>query len=42
MPLVEAIEAEAQRLGFPALYTSTDTAESLLQRRGWQAVGGAS
>ena len=37
--LIEAIEAEAWRLGFASLYTSTDVAESLLRRRGWQAVG---
>ena len=39
--LIEAIEAEAWRLGFASLYTSTDVAESLLRRRGWQAVGTA-
>ena len=37
--LIAAIEAEAWRLGFPALYTSTDSAEGLLLRRGWQAIG---
>jgi len=37
--LVAAMEAEAQRLGFEAVYTSTDTADGLLQRRGWQAIG---
>jgi len=37
--LVEAIEAEAARLGFGALYTSTDTAGGILERRAWQAIG---
>ena len=37
--LVEAIEDEARRLGFDAIYTSTDTAASILARRGWQAFG---
>lgn len=39
--LVEAIEVEAHRLGFEAIYTSTDTAETLMRRRGWQAFGAA-
>jgi N-acetylglutamate synthase-like GNAT family acetyltransferase len=39
--LVAAVEAEAQRLGFPALYASTDTAGALLQRRGWRTAGAA-
>ena len=38
--LVAAIETEARRLGFPAVYTSTDAAERLLQRLGWDAIGG--
>ena len=37
--LVAAIEAEARRLGFECLYTSTSTAEGLLKRRGWEAFG---
>lgn len=37
--LVAAIESEAARLGFAEIYTSTDSAESLLVRRGWLAVG---
>ena len=37
--LVDAIEAEAHRLGFASIYTSTDTAESLMERRSWHAVG---
>ena len=39
--LVAAIEAEARRLGVPALYTSTDTAEAMLERRGWTRFGRA-
>ena len=38
--LIEAIEQEARRLGYAAVYTSTDTAEGLLHRRGWRAIGG--
>lgn len=37
--LVAAIEKEAARLGFDAIYTSTDTAGGIMQRRGWQAFG---
>ncbi len=37
--LVEAIEREARRLGFAALYTSTDSAVGMLERRGWQSFG---
>lgn len=40
--LVAAVEREAQRLGFAALYTSTDVAEGMLRRRGWEAVGATS
>ena len=36
--LVATIEAEARRLGFPALYISTDTGEAMLSRRGWSAL----
>jgi GNAT superfamily N-acetyltransferase len=39
--LVEAIEEEACRLGFKSIYTSTETAESIMKRRGWQAFGSA-
>ena len=39
--LVYALEDEAARLGFNAIYTSTDTAENLVRRRGWVAVGSA-
>ena len=37
--LVEAIEEEARRLGFSSIYTSTEPAESIPGRRGWQAFG---
>ena len=37
--LVKAIEEEAARLGFDSIHTSTDTAEGILERRGWQAFG---
>jgi GNAT superfamily N-acetyltransferase len=37
--LVAAIEAEAARLGFASLYTSTDTAQRILIRRGWTEIG---
>jgi len=34
--LVGAIEAEAARLGFATIYTSTESAKGIMQRRGWQ------
>ncbi len=37
--LVKAIEEEAARLGFDSIYTSTDTAMGILERRGWQVFG---
>lgn len=37
--LVAAVEQEAARLGYPALFTATDTAIGLLTRRGWQSTG---
>ena len=37
--LVEAIENEAERLGFDAIYTSTDVAMAILERRGWRPFG---
>jgi len=37
--LVAAIEGEAARLGFDAIYTSTDAASAMVRRRGWQAFG---
>lgn len=39
--LVKAIEAEAARLGFEEIYTSTDTAMNILERRGWKAFAAA-
>lgn len=39
--LVKAIEEEAARLGFESIYTSTDTAGRILERRGWQTFGTA-
>ncbi len=35
--LVAAIEDRARRLGFPEIFTSTDVADVMLQRRGWLA-----
>jgi GNAT superfamily N-acetyltransferase len=37
--LVEAIENEACRLGFEAIYSSTDAAAGIVTRRHWQAFG---
>jgi hypothetical protein len=37
--LVGAIETETARLGFDAIYTSTDAAESILIHRGWDLYG---
>ncbi len=37
--LVAAIEGEAARLGFAEIYTSTDTADGILKRRGWLPFG---
>ena len=37
--LVKAIEEEAARLGFESIFTSTDSAVGILERRGWQAFG---
>ncbi|MEE9586964.1 MAG: GNAT family N-acetyltransferase [Hyphomicrobiaceae bacterium] len=39
--LVEAIEKEAVRLGYSQIFTSTDTAQSILKRRGWVPFGTA-
>jgi GNAT superfamily N-acetyltransferase len=39
--LVEAIEAEAARIGFEEIYSSTDTAMKILERRGWKMFGSA-
>ena len=37
--LIEAVAAEARRLGHTALYTSTELPPERLWPRGWQAVG---
>jgi len=37
--LIAAVEDGAARLGYPALYVSTDVAMGLVERRGWWAVG---
>ncbi len=39
--LVASIAVEARRLGFDAIYTSTDSAADIMQRQGWQACGEA-
>ncbi|MDP6805969.1 MAG: GNAT family N-acetyltransferase [Rhodospirillales bacterium] len=39
--LVEAIEAEARRLGFAAVHTSVENGGTMFERRGWRAVGTA-
>ncbi len=36
--LVAAIEAEARRMGFDALYVSTDAGENIVRKRGWQPL----
>lgn len=35
--LIAALKTEARRLGFTRMYTATDTADSLIERRGWRA-----
>jgi len=37
--LIDAIEGQAWSLGFDAIYCSTDSAETLLTRRGWRPYG---
>jgi N-acetylglutamate synthase-like GNAT family acetyltransferase len=37
--LIKALEKEARQLGFKFVYCSTNTAENILQRRGWQTDG---
>lgn len=39
--LIEAIENQARKLGFRFIYCSTNSAESILQRRGWKTNGTA-
>lgn len=36
--LVAAIEAQAKRLGFSEIYTSTDAASTTMSRRSWQVI----
>ena len=36
--LIAALESEARRLGFSSVNTSTDTAENILKKRGWQDI----
>lgn len=38
--LVARIESEARRLGYGAVYSSTDTSAAILERRGWTPIGG--
>lgn len=40
--LVQAIEAEARRLGFDAVYSGMDEGSAVLRRRGWSAIGRSS
>lgn len=40
--LVQAIETEAQRLGFDAVYTGMDEGSAVLRRRGWSVIGQSS
>jgi len=39
--LTASIENEARRRGFPAIYTTTDGAEGIVRRRGWQPLRSA-
>ncbi len=39
--LVAALEREAARLHFKAVYTSTDAADGIMRRRGWESIGSA-
>lgn len=40
--LVQAIEAEARRLRFDAVYTGMDEGSAVLRRRGWSVIGRSS
>ena len=40
--LVSAIESAAKDLGFGAVYTSTDGASGIVEKRGWRRIGDAS
>lgn len=37
--LISAIETEARRMGFDAVYTTTDAASGIVKRLGWVATG---
>ena len=36
--LIQSVEEHARRLGFPEIYTSTDSANSIVLRRGWEPM----
>lgn len=36
--LIQAVEELAQKLAFTRIYTSTDTANSIIERRGWKCL----
>jgi GNAT superfamily N-acetyltransferase len=36
--LLQALESEARRRGYPRIYCATNTADRLLQRRGWEVL----
>lgn len=40
--LVQAVEAEARRLGFDTVYTGMDEGSGVLRRRGWSVIGRSS
>ena len=39
--LIAVIEDRAARLGLAAIYVTTDAAEGIIERRGWQRIGAA-
>jgi GNAT superfamily N-acetyltransferase len=40
--VVHALEAQAQRMGYPHVYCATSTAQSLMERAGWSHAGDSS
>ncbi|WP_323783587.1 GNAT family N-acetyltransferase [Leisingera sp.] len=36
--LIQAVEEQARRLGFAKIYTSTDAASSIVEKRGWKCL----
>ncbi len=36
--LIQAVEEQAQKLAFTRIYTSTNTANSIVERRGWKCL----